>query len=284
MVFMSKPVASGEKKTCPVCKEKGFTVEINAVESEYQGNKRLSWKNADGTAHIKKQDDGSWMHIQSTTTPEQASRTIQTVSPELEELIQGCEKQLKESGMVDAFAVEYMAARNILLPYIPEGATQGVVCGNMFTNYFHMKDTPLPIEFVKATKLAAERKQPQTFIHNGLVETPTPPHNGLVEAPSGNFPAQAKVAQKVEDNVRWIRLNSPNFSDTMSANDKVKIYLERVYDIILPHLPIPLETITREFRHQSEYKKTDLEQEKREEYMKKQFATGGTIDKGLLLD
>ena len=70
----------------------------------------------------------------------------------------------------------------------------------------------------------------------------------------------------------------------MSANDKVKIYLERVYDIILPHLPIPLETITREFRHQSEYKKTDLEQEKREEYMKKQFATGGTIDKGLLLD
>ena len=273
MVFMSKPVASGEKKTCPVCKEKGFTVEINAVESEYQGNKRLSWKNADGTAHIKKQDDGSWMHIQSTTTPEQVSRTIQTVSPELEELIQGCEKQLKESGMVDAFAVEYMAARNILLPYIPEGATQGVVCGNMLTNYFHMKDTPLPIEFVKATKLAAERKQPQTFIHNGLVETP-----------SGNFPAQAKVAQKVEDNVRWIRLNFPNFSDTMSANDKVKIYLERVYDIILPHLPIPLETITREFRHQSEYKKTDLEQEKREEYMKKQFATGGTIDKGLLLD
>lgn len=274
MVFMPKPVAAGEKRTCPVCKEKGFTVEIHAVESDYMGNKRLSWKNPDGSGHIKKQDDGTWMHTQQNTSPEQKSTTTQTVSPELEELIQGCEKQLKESGLADAFAVEYMAVRNILLPYIPErDPNRGVICGNMLTNYFTMKDTPLPIEFVKASNLAAERKQPQTFIHNGLVETP-----------SGSFPAQAKVAQKVEDNVRWIRLNSPNFSDTMSANNKVKIYLEHVYGIKLPHLPIPLETITREFRHQSEFKKTDLEQEKREEYMNKQFATGGTIDEGLLLD
>ena len=115
---MSKPVASGEKKTCQVCKEKGFTVEINAVESEYQGNKRLSWKNPDGTAHIKRQDDGTWMHTRLTTAPEQSKLITQTISPELDEIIQGCEKQMKESGVADAFAVEYMAVWNILLPYI----------------------------------------------------------------------------------------------------------------------------------------------------------------------
>ena len=69
----------------------------------------------------------------------------------------------------------------------------------------------------------------------------------------------------------------------MSANDKVTLYMKYAYGIILPQLPIALETITREFRFQSEIKKIDLEQKKREEYMDRQFSTDGTIDKRLLL-
>ena len=276
MVFMSKPVAAGEKKTCPVCKEEGFTVEITAVESEYQGNKRLSWKNPDGTAHIKRQDDGTWMHTRLTTAPEQSKLITQTISPELDEIIQGCEKQMKESGVADAFAVEYMAVRNILLPYIPErDPNRGVICGNMLTNYFAVKDSSLPIEFVKAAKLATERKQSERLFKNGQVKTP-----------SGCIPVKAnRVAETVEDNVRWIRLNYPLFSDKMSANEKIIIYLKSVYGIELPTLPIPLETITREFRHQSEFKKLDEEQKKREEYINKQCAGNGssTVDRGLLL-
>ena len=89
--------------------------------------------------------------------------------------------------------------------------------------------------------------------------------------------------ETVEDNVRWIRNNYPDFSDEMSANDKVALYMKYAYGIILPQLPIALETITREFRFQSEIKKIDLEQKKREEYMDRQFSTDGTIDRGLLL-
>ena len=57
MVFMQKATQVGEKKICPVCLDKGIEIEIHAEESEYQGNKKLTWKNGDGKSHVKKVGD-----------------------------------------------------------------------------------------------------------------------------------------------------------------------------------------------------------------------------------
>ena len=54
---MQKATQVGEKKICPVCLDKGIEIEIHAEESEYQGNKKLTWKNGDGKSHVKKVGD-----------------------------------------------------------------------------------------------------------------------------------------------------------------------------------------------------------------------------------
>ena len=57
MVYMPKPTAVGESKYCPICATKGITAMIKAVVTEYQGTKKLSWKNEYGSTQISKTMD-----------------------------------------------------------------------------------------------------------------------------------------------------------------------------------------------------------------------------------
>ena len=279
MVFMPKAKVAGASLTCPTCATDGITVIIHAVESEYQGQKKLSWKNPDGSGHVKKQDDGTWTHTQPMQHQETITKLSKTISPENQEKVAKMYASLNESGEADSFAVLYMALRNKFMEYIdePDVRTAGQICGNMLTNYLQTHN--IPVDFVKASSMSAETSESKTLIHNfGLANS---------SSHKGSFAAQGREldSRTVEDNVRWVRLNFPSFSDKMSANEKIIIYLKSVYGIELPTLPIPLETITREFRHQSEFKKLDEEQKKREEYINKQCAGNGssTVDRGLLL-
>ena len=72
---MQKATQVGEKKICPICLEKGIEIEIHAEESEYQGNKKLTWKNGDGKSHIKKVGD-SFEH-QTTSAKAQSIPSIE---------------------------------------------------------------------------------------------------------------------------------------------------------------------------------------------------------------
>ena len=67
--FMGKPVSADEKKVCPVCMQKGIEIEVHAEESTYQGTSRLSWKNPDGSSHIKRISEGNYEHSPKTETP-----------------------------------------------------------------------------------------------------------------------------------------------------------------------------------------------------------------------
>ena len=69
MVYMQKATQVGEKKLCPVCLDKGIEIEIHAEESEYQGNKKLTWKNGDGKSHVKKVGD-SFEHQTTAAKPQ----------------------------------------------------------------------------------------------------------------------------------------------------------------------------------------------------------------------
>ena len=55
----------GKTKLCPVCMTNGVEVQIHAVETEYQGTTRYSWKNEDNGSHIKKVGDSFEHQIKS---------------------------------------------------------------------------------------------------------------------------------------------------------------------------------------------------------------------------
>ena len=81
--FMGKPVSADEKKVCPVCMQKGIEIEVHAEESTYQGTTRLSWKNPDGSSHIKRIGEGNYEHSPITKTP----TILQKIEPASSEVI-----------------------------------------------------------------------------------------------------------------------------------------------------------------------------------------------------
>lgn len=147
---MPRPQTVGETKPCPECATKGITVVLKAVESEYQGNKRLSWKNPDGSGHIKKEGD-SFVH----NPPASAEQS--TILPDLKEKIDACAKALGEEP--HRFAILYMALRNLFWEYVDEVDVnkKGMISTNMTTNYLQCGgNIPFPVEFMKASSKPAE--------------------------------------------------------------------------------------------------------------------------------
>lgn len=147
---MPKPLAAGETKLCPECATKGITVMLNAVESEYQGNKRLSWKNPNGSGHIKKEGD-QFVH----NPPMGAEQSV--ILPDLEDKIAECGKTLGDD--TDQFAIFYMAIRNKFNEYVNETDVnkKGMIVGHMITNYLQCSGSvPYPVEFKKASSKPAE--------------------------------------------------------------------------------------------------------------------------------
>ena len=254
------PVAVGEKKTCPECQNKDIEIEVHAVETMYQGNPRLSWKNPNGTSHIKRENDGTFVHNPIHGNPEESSAIEAT------EEVKKRVEQLRAEGHMDAFAIEYVARKMIFSDYVSlHEQSRGAILGNMTTNSFGTFPTVQPVEFKKASKLTAERvKTPAQVGLGGQTET-------------------------LEDNVRKVISGNPDFfSNKTSINQNIEIYLREIYGIELPDIPISLESISRAFRDvlSPDKKHYDKEEEYREKYS---WATGengvgsGTVDKRLLL-
>jgi len=84
--FMGKPVSADEKKVCPVCMQKGIEIEVHAEESTYQGTTRLSWKNPDGSSHIKRIGEGEYEHNPNTEKPKTPT-ILQKIEPSSSEVI-----------------------------------------------------------------------------------------------------------------------------------------------------------------------------------------------------
>ena len=84
--FMGKPVSADEKKVCPVCMQKGIEIEVHAEESTYQGTTRLSWKNPDGSSHIKRIGEGEYEHSPNTEKPKTPT-ILQKIEPSSSEVI-----------------------------------------------------------------------------------------------------------------------------------------------------------------------------------------------------
>ena len=119
MGYMPRPQTVGETTPCPECASKGITVIIKAVESEYLGNKRLSWKNPDGSGHIKTNgtdEKGKPIFVHNPPTSAEQS----TILPDLKEKIDACEKTLGDD--TDQFAIFYMALRNKFNDYVTQVA------------------------------------------------------------------------------------------------------------------------------------------------------------------
>ena len=66
----------GKTKLCPVCMTNGVEVQIHAVETEYQGTTRYSWKNKDGGSHIKKIGDSFEHQIKSAEAQSTPSTSV----------------------------------------------------------------------------------------------------------------------------------------------------------------------------------------------------------------
>mgnify|MGYP003146189849 CR=1 FL=1 len=258
MVYMPKAKVAGESLTCPTCATDGITVIIHAVESEYQGQKKLSWKNPDGSGHVKKQDDGTWTHTQPMQHQETITKLSKTISPENQEKVAKMYASLNESGEADSFAVLYMALRNKFMEYIdePDVRTAGQICGNMLTNYLQTHN--IPVDFVKASSMPAETSESKTLIHNF----------GLANSTShkGSFAAQG--IELATGNGLTSLPNPFSFS---------KKQIRFVPKCIIHGVMCDEETF--------ECKKCVAEAEEKSKRIDSEFATSGavTVDRGLLL-
>ena len=280
---MQKPSNVGEKRTCPDC-----NVEVVGKEdtSTYNGKTttKLRWANQDGSWHIYK--DGDVFKHQSSSSQKKDSddkkNQVTTISEE--EQANLYDHYGGRLGITDIDNDLWNLAILQVEHQQVDGSKDGAKVAFKWAGLIEIWKTTSKSAEIGGVAYSSQVLSDVRGASKGSFHTPSAVKDLGSSRQVATLPTPPFFSQEtVEDNVRWIRNNYPDFSDEMSANDKVALYMKYAYGIILPQLPIALETITREFRFQSEIKKIDLEQKKREEYMDRQFSTDGTIDRGLLL-
>lgn len=205
MGFMPKPQTEGEVTKCPECSTQENPVMVIAVESEYQGNKRLSWKNPDGSGHIKKEGD-QFVH----NPPASAEQSV--ILPDLEDKIAECGKTLGDD--TDQFAIFYMALRNKFNDYVNETDVnkKGMIVGHMITNYIQCGgNVPYPVEFKKASSKPAETwgntaksihsEGSQTRISNSVLPNAV---KGIEETNGNDLPSLPSPFSHKQADVRFV--------------------------------------------------------------------------------
>ena len=257
MVYMPKPTAVGESKSCPICATKGITAMIKAVETEYQGTKKLSWKNEDGSSHIRKQGD-EFVHS-SLSTPSSTKTATVELDGDFRKSVDSVKTLLNEPAK--NFCAYYLALREIFEPLMPvtDDRQKQIMVGQMI-NLYHNEHGPIhPVDFQKSSSMPTEIGKPKSIHKFGLVNGSS--HSGLPTVEGRELATGNDLPS----------LPNPFFLSKERGERQIRFVPKCLAHGVLCD------------EKTYECKLCVKEAEEKSMRINQAFATGGTIDKGLLL-
>lgn len=257
--YLPPPVQKGQSEVCPTClKDHDVEVTIHAEEVTYNGVTSLKWRNTNGSSHITKVGD-EFVHVRPATNNLNGSGNGK-VNPLRADIVEH-KTFLCQSNGWKIYAARYHAVRELFEETVTDlpANVQGMVVGNMLTNYFSHQDA-----------------------NKGNVSLPTDTRGSLpakvqsdtsMDIPKNlAVKGRVNVDSTIEDNVKNIIFNNPTFFSTKQSNNaKIKLYYEQVLGIDITVIQRhAVESVTRAFRKQlsEQHKHRDEEQAFRRKYGK----------------
>ena len=264
--FIRRPKFAGENMECPVCKDRGQIIVLQAqMVNDGSGGQKLSWRNSDGSAH---QLPPNFEHV---------SKKMGGPIPNTNGGNPAAEEKFEEANadtlkLYETELDEIRELRKVAVSLVKErnGQLRGDIVAYETRNLIMLRVKTKLVDLQKSLDQMPTEINRASSIHKLFAKQ---------EGAKGSYHQNALLAglgkvsrfNTLEDNVKIVISRNPSFfTKKTSINENIEIYLREIYGIELPDIPISLESISRAFRKEldNDMKHYDKELEYREKYGK----------------